>query len=161
MTKRPAFQVMWKKFIEIYGDGTVIAVGKKIGGRVNDNIELGVTNPKDGFTNGCAIRLSYSLNYSGFKVGRGVWKTVSGADKLWYMYRVRDLRTYLRKHFGKPDKSVTNPKPENFANMKGIIAFEVNGWSDASGHATMWNGKTCSDHCYFAEASEASLWVLK
>ncbi|WP_275556011.1 T6SS effector amidase Tae4 family protein [Mixta sp. Marseille-Q2659] len=37
--------------------------------------------------------------------------------------------------------------------MNGILIFTVNSWSDASGHATLWNGYTCSDHCYFPLAN--------
>ncbi|ENZ9095862.1 T6SS effector amidase Tae4 family protein [Enterobacter sp. 214E4] len=71
------------------------------------------------------------------------------------IYQVRDLLIYLHKRYGKPDKTVENPKVSDFENMKGIMVFTVNGWSDASGHATLWNGKTCSDHYYFPMPSEA------
>ena len=145
---RPAFQAMWHNFITIYGDGSVPRVGKRIGGKVQENIDLGVKDPKAGFTNACAIRMSYSLNNSGSLIPRGIWKTVSGGDKKQYIYRVSDLLKYLTNTFGKPDKTVKNPKPRDFAGVKGILVFGVQ-WSDATGHATLWNGSTCSDHCYF------------
>lgn len=157
---RPLFQTMWHHFIVIYGDGSVPSVGKKIGGKVQENIELGVKDPKIGFTNACAIRMSYSLNNSGISIPKGVWKTVSGSDKKQYIYRVSDLIKYLSQTFGKPDKSVRNPKPSDFARLKGILVFGVH-WSDATGHATLWNGSVCSDHCYFPVAAEASIWLLK
>jgi len=34
---------------------------------------------------------------------------------------------------------------------KRVILFEVSGWSDAQGHATLFNGQSCYDHCYFDE----------
>jgi hypothetical protein len=139
----------------------VVFVGEKIGGKVGQNITLGITDPKAGFTNACAIRMSYSLNYSGSPIVGGAWSTVSGGDKRQYIYRVRDLATYFRQTFGKPEKTVKSPKPTDFAGLKGILVFVVSGWNDASGHATLWDGKICSDHCYFPVATEASIWFLK
>ena len=157
---RPLFQIMWQHFIVIYDDGSVSSVGKKIGGKVQENIELGVKDPKAGFTNACGIRMSYSLNNSGVNIPRGIWKTVSGGDKRQYIYRVADLIKFLTQTFGKPDKTVKNPTPSDFAGMKGILLFGVQ-WSDATGHATLWNGDSCSDHCHFPVAVEASIWLLK
>ncbi|MBH3003123.1 type VI secretion system amidase effector protein Tae4 [Serratia marcescens] len=159
MMSRPSFQQAWQRFSEINVD--ITDVGKKIGGNIGLNIELGVNEPLQGFTNACAIRMSYTLNYSGFKVERGAWKTVSGKDKNWYIYRARDIINFLSYKFGKPDKTIKNPTPSDFSKDKGILVFTVPGWNDASGHATLWNGTTCSDHCYFPKSSEASIWLLK
>ena len=159
-TQRPSFQIMWHHFAVIYGDGGVPSVGTKIGGKVQENIELGVKDPKAGFTNACGIRMSYALNSSGINIPRGLWKTVSGADSRQYIYRVADLVKFLTHTFGKPDKTVKNPKPGDFAGMKGLLLFTVQ-WSDATGHATLWDGNTCSDHCHFPVAKEASIWRLK
>lgn len=156
---RPLFLQAWNRYNEI--NVSVSIVGKKIGGNVGLNIALGEEDPTQGFTNACAIRMSYVLNYSGYKVKRGTWKTVSGADKNWYIYRVKDFLSYMHTVYGKPDKTVKNPTIHDFKGMNGILIFTVNGWSDASGHATLWNGKTCSDHCYFPSANEASIWILK
>lgn len=111
---RPKFSSMWGHFTIIYGDGKVTTVGNKIGGKVKQNIDLGVKEPTLGFTNACTLRMSYSLNYSGTIVSRGTWKTVSGSDKKWYIYRVRDLVKFLTQSFGAPDKIVKNPKPKDF-----------------------------------------------
>lgn len=49
---------------------------------------------------------------------------------------------------------------------KGVILFEVTGWSDAAGHATVFNGTQCYDHCYFNEpgatyrTDRANFWSL-
>ncbi len=158
--KKPSFKTMWSNFIAIYGSGNVINVGKKIGGKVKVNIDLGAKDPRLGFTNACAIRMSYALNYSGAVVTRGVWKTVSGSMGKWYIYRVKDLLKYLNHKFGAPDKVVANPKPADFKGYQGILVFNVS-WRDATGHVTLWDGKSCSDNCYFPVASEASLWSLK
>jgi len=158
---RPPFLSMWSQFILIYGDGNVTSVGKKIGGKVQENIDLGVKDPLLGFKNTCAIRMSYSLNYSGVVITRGAWKTVSGADNRQYIYRVTDLISFLNQTFGNPDKTIRNPKASDFSGVKGILVFNVQGWSNASGHATLWDGTECSDHCYFPNASEASIWILR
>lgn len=120
---RPKFSSMWGRFTNIYGDGKVISVGNKIGGKVKENIDLGVKEPTLGFTNACALRMSYSLNYSGVVVSRGSWKTVSGKDNKWYIYRVRDLLKFLTHSFGKPDKTVKNPRPKDFSGEQGILVF--------------------------------------
>jgi hypothetical protein len=105
--------------------------------------------------------MSYTLNYSGIPITHGAWASVSGADKRQYIYRVSDMLKFLVSTFGKPDRTLKNPKPADFSKDKGILVFSVPGWSDASGHATLWNGNSCSDHCYFPVATEASIWLLK
>ena len=160
MATRPSFSTMRQQFSVIYRDGNIDWVGEKIGGKVGENIALGKTDPNAGFTNACAIRMSYSLNYSGAPVARGSWSTVSGADRKWYIFRIRDLLPYLHQTFGKADKTVKSPKEADYAGVKGIIVFSVN-FRDASGHATLWDGSNCSDHCYFPRATEASIWLLK
>jgi hypothetical protein len=43
---------------------------------------------------------------------------------------------------------------------------QVAGWDNASGHAPLWDGKHCYDHCYFNErganyqTSRALFWSL-
>lgn len=159
MPNRPGFNSMWTQFATIYGDGRLASVGKKIGGKVEYNIELGLKEPTQGFENGCAIRMSYALNRADLPISRGTWKTVSGADGRWYIYKVRDMIAYLRHRFGKPDKTVRNPTPADFKGLKGVLVFDVN-FNNATGHATLWDGASCSDHCYFPVALEASLWKL-
>jgi hypothetical protein len=103
--------------------------------------------------------MSYSLNYSGFSIPKDPWLTVSGGDQKQYIYRVSDLLNYLTQTFGKPDKTVNNPRHSDFSNLKGILVFGVP-WKDATGHATLWDENFCSDHCYFPQATEASIWLL-
>ncbi|EOD3494093.1 type VI secretion system amidase effector protein Tae4 [Cronobacter malonaticus] len=159
MASKPNFLQTWQRFSEV--NVPVSVVGQKIGGKVGVNIKIGENSDTEGFKNACAIRMSYALNYSGSKIERGPWLTVSGADKNWYIYRVKDLKPYLIYKFGAPDKTVKNPTVNDFKNMTGILVFSVSGWNDASGHATLWNGNICSDHCYFPMSTEASIWLLK
>ncbi len=91
MASRPNFLQAWQRFSEV--NVPVPLVGEKIGGKVGVNIKIGEGNNNNkGFQNACAIRMSYALNYSGSKIERGPWVTVSGADKNWYIYRVKDLK---------------------------------------------------------------------
>ena len=57
-----------------------------------------------------------------------------------------------------------------FLAKKGIIAFDVSGWGDATGHVTVWNGEKCGDdscfggdHHYFdfRQVKKIYLWELK
>ena len=164
-TTRPLFNVAWAAAQQIYDPADSGAtVARIIGGAVAKNI-----NMPDGWKNTCAVRMSYILNQSGIPIPHVGNKTVSGADKRWYFYRVKDVIDFLMLRWGKPDLVVPHP-PSNsgqFAGKKGIILFEVSGWPDAGGHATLWNGILCYDHCYFNEpgatyrTDRANFWSLR
>lgn len=105
--------------------------------------------------------MSYVLNKCGVRVPSIGGKTVSGSDGAQYMFRVKDLISFLSESFGLPDKIVSAPTPEVLVGVKGIVVFEVSGWLDASGHATLWNGVGCSDSCYFQNAHALKYWELQ
>ena len=155
---RPSFAQAWGKFQEIDGDGTLAFVGNKIGGKVKQNFDLGENG---GFTNGCATRMSYVFNYTGFPIHPGVWATVSGGDNKLYIYRVAEIRKFITSTFGPPDMTFKPPYSQELFKQRGLLVFDVRIWSDASGHVTLWNGTACSDHCYFPQASVVYLWKLK
>ncbi len=159
LQKRPRFKTMWQHFSTVKVD--VKAVGKIIGGVVERNIEIGIKDPFHGFTNACAIRMSYCLLHSGIVIPQGKWSSVSGRDKKQYIYRVNDMTKLLEALFGKPDKTVTNASEKDFIGMKGILVFNTQGWSNATGHTTLWDGRTCSDSCYFPKSYKVSIWSLK
>jgi hypothetical protein len=147
--KRPEFFRMKAA----YPQGTPEKVLKLIGGKVLAN----------NFANTCAIRVSRAFNYSGAPIKYIPPNlTVSGSDGKWYIYRVKELIKFLNRSFGEPDVSVINkPYQDAIRGKKGIIVFEVDGWDDASGHATLWDGNTCSDKCYFPISKKVMLWELK
>jgi len=71
----------------------------------------------------------------------------------------------------RPIRCITNkdeqlPSP-SLVGKKGVILFEVSGWSDPQGHATLFNGQSCYDHCYFNEpeakyrTDRANFWGLR
>ncbi|WP_232427669.1 T6SS effector amidase Tae4 family protein [Burkholderia ubonensis] len=66
---------------------------------------------------------------------------------------------------------ITNKKSSSgggstLVNKQGIILFEVSGWSNATGHATLFNRRTCYDQCYFNKSGanyrtdRAHFWSL-
>jgi len=66
----------------------------------------------------------------------------------------------------------TDITPGDFGGNKGIIGFNVRGWDDATGHVTLFNGKSCAADCYFQQdlnaegeakkkTTKVMLWILK
>ncbi|WP_010212381.1 T6SS effector amidase Tae4 family protein, partial [Pseudomonas amygdali] len=94
-------------------------------------------------------------------------QTVSGADQHQYFFRVSNLKSFLETHWGKPEV-VKHPPSDGgaLARKKGVILFEISGWTDAKGHATLFDGDICYDHCYFNEpdvnyrTDMANFWSL-
>lgn len=129
---RPFYSPASRHFRSVYGDGSLEHVSDLLGGKVKANIDGGF------FKNACAIRMSYVLNKCGVRVPSIGGKTVSGSDGAHYMFRVKDLISFLlSESFGLPDKIVSAPTSEALVGVKGIVVFEVSGWLDASGHATL------------------------
>jgi hypothetical protein len=77
----------------------------------------------------------------------------------------------LRRRHNDQSDAITNkdeqlPRP-SLVGKKGVILFEVSSWSDPQGHATLFNGQSCYDHCYFNEpeakyrTDRANFWGLR
>ncbi|SHM88731.1 Type VI secretion system (T6SS), amidase effector protein 4 [Pseudomonas asturiensis] len=164
---RPSFSSAWAASQRIYDaqnpSGKVATV---IGGTVAMNVNS--RDPNVRWVNTCAVRMSYILNYSGSLIPRIAGETVSGADKRWYFFRVKNLIAYLERQWGEAE-TVKYPAADGgpLAGKKGLILFEVSGWSDAQGHATLFDGSNCYDHCYFNEpgvnyqTDRANFWSLR
>ena len=164
---RPKFELAWAAARKIYDpDNSSAKVAKVIGGKVAYNLTAVPIDKR--WTNTCAVRMSYILNYSGLKIPPVRGQTVSGADHRQYFFRVSDLIKFLTEKWGHPDLIAPHPQPDNGAlrGKRGIILFEVSGWHDAKGHATLWDGTICYDHCYFYEPNiayttdRANFWSL-
>ncbi|MGR5150203.1 T6SS effector amidase Tae4 family protein [Photobacterium alginatilyticum] len=67
----------------------------------------------------------------------------------------------LYDSFGAPEVVIDSPHTDKLSEYKGILVVDVDVWSDASGHATIWTGSRCTDSCYFPLANKAYLWQLK
>lgn len=153
MTGLPSFAAMKKAYPNHV---TPEEVFKLIGGKVEQNH----------FPNSCVVRISRALNYSGHAVRRGMHaETVSGADRRWYAYRVVEFERYMTSNLGPPDvmanaAGANGPTDRtHFAGKRGIIAFCVAGWSNATGHFDLWDGTRCVHEDYFDKANQVSLWL--
>lgn len=164
---RPSFNAAWAASQRIYDPVNPGAkVAKVIGGNVEKNINNPV--PAQRWDNTCAVRMSYILGQAGLIIPTLRGQTVSGADGRKYFFRVRDLITFLKQQWGEAEV-VKYPASGGgpLAGKQGVILFEVSGWSDALGHATLFDGRTCYDHCYFNEpeakyrTERANFWSLR
>jgi hypothetical protein len=82
---------------------------------------------------------------------------------MWYFYRVRALDAYLRQRLG-PSITVI-PLPNwrlSLQHQHGIIEFDVpTGWSDATGHMTLFDGREPVDvHDYTEVSRTIYFWPL-
>lgn len=123
-------------------------------------VQLVKENPV-AWENTCAARMSYAFNRSGIRLPVApAGGNLIGDDKFNYWLRVKDLKSFMLKRFKNPDISYTLQKVNNtqspevgkrmqgvllnvlqqIRHKKGIIVFEVEGWNNASGHFTLWDG---------------------
>lgn len=114
-------------------------------------------------TNTCVMRMSQAFNYAGpnFAIPNNPKAPVSlytmkGKDGKNYALRVAEFVRYLRARYGSPSiskqyspvskatgyKQAVSESITPFLGKTGIIAWHVQGWSDATGHFTLWDGKT-------------------
>jgi hypothetical protein len=119
--------------------------------------------------NTCVLRVSRAFNYSGNPIPKSSTDeimTIRGADGLNYALRVREFARYLRRKYGPPDFEHSYPAPgggdipSSFKGRQGVIIFEVEGWTDATGHVDLWNGSRCRHNAYFNKASHVMLWEV-
>ncbi len=119
--------------------------------------------------NTCVLRISRAFNYSGNPIpgtANDEILTIKGGDGRNYALRVREFTRYLKRKYGPPDLVKDYPRPgsgeipEAFMGRQGVIIFDVKGWTDATGHADLWNGTKCRHHGYFNKASSVMLWLV-
>ena len=148
-----------------------------VGGKVKFNIDLYEKRVRNnlsiqGFGNTCALRISHTLNENGHYLPSKPYQASSSSKKRWYIYRVMDLDKFLTNNYEEADVIVnkTSSKPIsdlNFLGKKGIIIFDTRGtWTDATGHATLWNGQkrlggNYESDFYFEKSKTVKLWIAK
>ncbi|WP_276785232.1 type VI secretion system amidase effector protein Tae4 [Thalassolituus oleivorans] len=153
----------WNSLIDNFPNKPAEDVFTEIGGKVKLNYDIGV------FSNACATRISRTLNLSGKDHEIPFYKTKdsndndviqvsSGGRKLWYIYRVKVITQYLKETYGQPKIVDPNSYKRDLSGKKGIIIFEVSGWSDATGHTDLWNGVSCVGSDYGDKASQIFFW---
>lgn len=135
LQKRPNTQIMWENFIHDKPEG----VWREIGGLVEVNGNLPFDQGR--WTNACTVRLSYMLNQAGHYIPRIQKKTVSGANREQYYYRVADIEEYLKSYYGAPDIAITDGSGNGFdlPDTAGIVLMDFPN-SSFTGHVTIWNG---------------------
>ena len=157
MSTLPSFDTLRKN----YPDGDPEIVKRNIGGKVD----------AAWITNTCAIRMSRAFNYSGVLIPSQLdaLRVLSGFDRMWYAYRMRELKSWIELSFGEPN--IVKNKPDNghisrdsFMTVHGVIAFDID-FEDASGHLDLWDGtsyihQSTDPRDYFKMATKVVLWKL-
>ena len=138
----PDFTLMWKSFPDHTLYPTLTSLFTFIGGELSKSIDVPGFGPNG---NTCAVRMSRALNYGTLPISSKLvaslkLNTLTGADKMLYLFRVRELRSYLENALGVTPQIVTKGFDKAFSGKRGIVAFSVEGWSDASGHLALWDG---------------------
>ncbi len=138
---------MWS----VYPTGTSSSVKTKIGGGVAGGW----------VTNTCVIRISHCFNKCGEPIPRGYpgLTTTFGAGGKRYAFRVTEFKTYLENKYKPAD--ISGSQRSDVAGKQGIIMFDVDGWSDATGHFDLWNGSECRGSDYFDNAHAVYLWTCE
>ncbi len=146
MRALPPFSDLWSN----YPHGDAAAAKAAVGGNLN----------LDWVTNTCVIRVCHALILSGFEItsAHGM-STARGGNGERYGFRVREFDGWLRAEVGAPTTSVASPNAGHFGGQRGIICFEVTGWSDATGHFDLWDGTSAAHGEYFNLSHEAHLWL--
>jgi RHS repeat-associated protein len=173
--ERPTYDKLKENYL---GDGySSKDVYKKIGGEVATKYFYNKKTHAE--ANSCALRFSRALNLSGFDINPELMPSGeywTGADGKFYIMKVADMEKYLKIIFGKPDivkrRGDTDITPGDFGGNKGIMSFDVNGWGDATGHVTLFNGNASEGGSYFQQdlndegepqvkTEKVLLWILK
>lgn len=130
---------------------------------------IGGAAESDTITNTCVLRISRCFNASGNDIPKNPSDeiiTIRGGDGKQYALRVREFLRYMTRKYGPPQLRHEYPEgnggdvPPEFLGKQGVIAFEVDGWTDATGHFDLWNGTKCRHHAYFNRAKAVMLWLV-
>lgn len=136
---RPNLNALWAAFPDHDKYPTLCDLYTMFGGVAALNIG------RPGFPAGgntCASRMSHALNHGGAPVSWPIAKsigveTLGTGDHHRVIVKVAHLRRYLIEVFGKPELDRVRPFDVAFKKKKGIVAFTVAGWGDASGHIAL------------------------
>jgi len=153
MAIKPNFQQLWNEFPRRSTYQTLESLHTAIGGVAARNIHAPGFG-KDGNT--CASRLSVAFNRSNAPIDSGLASslgiTTLGSAKdgiangYRIIFRITEFKKYLKSILGNPTSTDnTSPYDDAFVGKQGIIAFNVNGWSDARGHIALWDGEKYRD----------------
>lgn len=149
----------YPKYGRDYPNGgiTDIQFANMIGGKVKLNID------NKYFSNTCALRVCYTLNRSGESIPY-INSLTSSENGAWHIFRVAVLINYMTETYGSPN--VVSSDPNQFTGLKGIIIYDTGSlWSDATGHATLWNGSRRLGgnypNSYYLNNGVGKLWITE
>lgn len=139
---KPSLSAIWTAFPDHGAYPTLKDLYTMLGGVAAQNIDAPGFGPNG---NTCASRLSVAFNGGGSPINRAIANnvgaaTIGTASRARIIYRVRDFRNYLIGVLGRPTIDSASPFDDDFKTKKGIIAFTVEGWTDASGHIALVSG---------------------
>ena len=134
-TKLPAFEDLDDNYSSLPDPQRII---REINPKYADNDEI---------KNTCVLRISQALNACpGHEIPKlDYLYTIVGTNGKRYALRVKEMKQYMTARYGAPlvlnatAKGVIDNTP--IIKQRGIIAFDVAGWDDASGHFTLWDGE--------------------
>lgn len=186
--RRPAWSNVYKAYVTIDNAGKnestdikkTAAKYKLIGGPAEKEFK----RDPDTYVNACALRLSYALNHGGMPIKDNKQlpggTSLKGADGNIYYTGVYKVRDFLVLNWGNADKPYTlkvmSTKKQNRDlydeltkfKKKGVVSMKVTGWTDASGHITLWTGSNFADgsnylidNRKYVIVTEFQFWELK
>ena len=134
---KPNFDMMWARFPTKLEYPYLKDLFTHLGGAAERNIDAPGFGP---YGNTCAARMSVALKAGGVMItsGAGI-ETLGTADGSRIIFRVQEMRLFLIRLLGKPERDVTLPFDSQFTKRRGIISFGVTGWSDATGHIALFD----------------------
>lgn len=140
---KPKFDLMWAGFPTKLQYPYLKDLFTHLGGAAERNINAPGFGPKG---NTCAARMSVALQAGGVMItsGAGI-RTVGTASGKRIIFGVADMRRFLQRELGNPARDVTLPFDSDFTRRRGIIAFGVTGWGDATGHIALFDKGTYRD----------------
>jgi hypothetical protein len=139
---KPSFDMMWAAFPDHDKYPTLRDLFAWLGGGLARNINEPGFGPNG---NTCAARMSRALNYGNHPIRGKTAKALAlnplmGIDKKLYLFRVTELRTFLHHTLAVTPKTIKKDFDQAFTRQRGIVAFRIAGWQNASGHIALWDG---------------------
>lgn len=100
-------------------------------------------NSPDEFTNTCAAKLSYALNYSGYKIKPHTPNTYLAGDGNWYFINAKEMNYYLEQNFIKINERI------NITQVKNAITFQTGFKHGVSGHLDVFYRRKSASGSYY------------
>ena len=167
----PSLAAIWAAFPDHLRYRTLHDLYTMLGGTAARNINAPGFGPNG---NTCASRLSHAFNRGGAPISEAIARragaeTIGTANSERIIFRVTHFRSYLRAAYGEPRADTASPFDDSFRQQRGIIAFNVTGWGDATGHIALFDRGRYREPAYdnyasfsrgAAHATRGELWPM-